>query len=124
MATNAADAIVWPKKAAHRDRYEFFLDVTFGTTSVASSVADDPAITITRTGAGVYNLTFPAGPGRFLLDASIFSAALTVTTVVITALNVGAGTATIKTLAAAGTAADPANGDQVFLMLDMETRKD
>lgn len=79
------------------------------------------AITVTRTGAGTYNVTFPAQLSTatcYVRAYVVLSAATTVAQATITAFSQTAGTATFVTaLNAAGTAVDPANGD--ILMLEV-----
>lgn len=82
------------------------------------SDASDPGFTWARTGAGVYNVTFPACPRGDIIPKIVRSAASTVFTAVVTALDVRAGTATIRFNNAAGAATDPANGDIIGCQLE------
>lgn len=73
-------------------------------------------VTITRTGTGTYNITFPGMPYGFVNAFIGLSAAGTVVDVVPSALSATAGTATLVTKNAAGTATDPASGDVVVML--------
>lgn len=82
-----------------------------------NSAQSDAGFTWTRTGAGVYNITFPGCP-RGIIDPKIIrSAAPTVFTCHVTARDMGAGTATIRYNNAAGAATDPASGDIIGCVL-------
>lgn len=74
-------------------------------------------VSVSRTGTGTYNLVFPQCPRCTIVAFVEKSAALTVVDVVFTAKSPTAGTATFKTVAAAGTAADPASGDLIAIMI-------
>lgn len=69
-------------------------------------------VTVTRTGAGVYNVVYPMCPKARVVPFVAKSAAATVTEAICTALAPTAGTATIR-FSKAGTATDPANGDVI-----------
>jgi hypothetical protein len=90
--------------------------ITFGASSITAQLPDDPAITFTRTGAGTYTLTFPAGIDVEIYSTNILSPALTVNGSVLTAVNASAGTATMKITGGAGVATDPATGDIIQFM--------
>lgn len=97
---------------------------------VGTTDTDDPGITaLVRTGAGIYTGTFPAVPagsasgvqGRGRITPYIAkSAALTVVDAVITARSLTAGTFTLKTLNAAGSATDPADTDIIGCLFDLQ----
>ena len=86
-----------------------------------SGQSDDPGITISRTSAGLYALTYPKGKQAWI-TVDIISAALTVVGTVTTAKSATAGTASITTLAGSNAAAatDPANGDKLMITITVE----
>lgn len=105
MAAAAADSVSYPRKAATRDLIDYFMTVAIGATgAVGTTTVDDPQITITRTGVGTYNITYPAGQSVFL-DFQLLAADATPTAAsfVTTAEAPTSGTATI--VAINGTAA-------------------
>ncbi len=123
MTANAADAISYPQKAATRDTVEFWITVAIGATgAVGTTTVDDPQFTITRTGVGTYNLTFPAGQRAFfdfMLQAA--DATPTAASFVLTALSATAGTATI--VAINGTAAaEIESGSTLSIKLTVASR--
>lgn len=93
------------------------VDIGAAGAPTVNSNQSDPEIGWTRTGAGVYDVTFPPCP-RGIFDPKIVrTAAPTVFTVHVTARNMPAGTATVRFNNAAGAATDPANGDIVGAVL-------
>jgi hypothetical protein len=105
MATQSADSVAYVEKAATRDLIEYRLKVAIGATgAVGTTTVDDPGVTITRTGVGTYNLTYPAGQDVFI-DFQLLAADATPTAAsfVTTAESPTAGTATF--VAINGTAA-------------------
>jgi hypothetical protein len=92
-----------------------------GAPTFAANDSDDPAVTIALGATGTYNITFPAGK-RAWIDVTLYSPAKTVVAWCISALNAGAGTATIKTLAGTNAAADtnPASGDKLYISVEVE----
>ncbi len=109
MTTVAGDVPAWPVKAATRDKVVFWVTFAVGATgAVGTTTVDDPQITITRTGVGTYNLTYPAVPtgGRVLIgewELLAADATPTAASFILTAKSVTAGTATF--VAVNGTAA-------------------
>jgi hypothetical protein len=102
-----------------QDKHNLDLQVTFGSTAVASYKGQ--AITIARDGAGEYTITLPMPylkvqsmseawyrPSGVILQARLTSVA-----------NIGASTAqvSLKTVVNAGTATDPDSGDVLYLTL-------
>lgn len=68
---------------------------------------DDPQIVLTRTGAGIYTLTYPASFGIAHIDDMLLdTGTANIVGIRVTAQSATAGTATLNTLVAAGTAAD------------------
>jgi len=100
---------------------ESWIELVFGASSIASSQADHPDITITRTGVGVYNLTYPPTLNSKIVVDEIFSAARTVSGVLVTAKSATAGTATISVINNAGSLTDPATNDTMLLSIFMKT---
>jgi len=96
--------------------------VTYGASGAPTDSADHPSISTTRNSTGNYALKYPPC-ADFDLDFCIISATQAVSNVVITALNTTAGTATIVTTNAAGTATDPASGDVIHLNLSLRHKE-
>jgi len=93
------------------------LEINIGATgAVGSQIFGPPGVTLTRTGTGTYTLVYPAALGVAIVPYIAKSAAPTVFDVSVTAKSATAGTATIVTANAAGTATDPANGDILGLL--------
>lgn len=92
-----------------------------GTGAPTVSKSPDAAFTVTRTDTGIYALTYPKGKNVWITHG-IYSPLLTVVGLVVTARDATAGTATIKTLAGTNAAAatDPASGDSLQLVIDVE----
>jgi len=98
-----------------RDWTCIHVQVNIGATG-APTVVGTGEVTVTRSGTGTYTMTFPPMPAQSLSLGSVrgrvvLSAAKTVGNVIMTALDLAAGTAGFTTAITAGTAADPANGD-------------
>lgn len=78
---------------------------------------------IAKNTTGVYDMTgiplSPAGTGRWRFG--IFSAALTIDSVVVTAFDETAGTATIKTVLGSASPVQPASGDKIYIFYSAET---
>jgi hypothetical protein len=110
-----ADESRVPKWGGRGMMTDWLCRAAIGAAGVATvdSEHSDPKTTLARTGAGVYNATFPGAARGFVDPKIIRSAASTVFTAVVTALDIAAGTATIRFNNAAGAATDPANGDIV-----------
>jgi hypothetical protein len=85
----------------------------------------DRGVTVVQGAAGTYNVTYPKIPGpatgaaatRFQMHVTVQSAALTIASVIVTAGAPTSGTATFKTLNAAGAAANPADGDVLMVQI-------
>lgn len=77
-------------------------------------------IVMTNTGTGTFSLTFPASPNCTIEVFPEVSAAATVTEAILTAKSPTAGTATIRT-SKAGTAANPASGDLIGIIIYAQT---
>lgn len=93
------------------------LEINIGATgAVGSQIFGPPGVTLTRTGTGTYTIVYPAALGMAIIPYIAKSAAPTVFDVSVTAKSATAGTATIVTANAAGTATDPANGDILGLL--------
>jgi len=93
------------------------LEINIGATgAVGSQIFGPPGVTLTRTGTGTYTLVYPAALGVAIVPYIAKSAAPTVFDASVTAKSATAGTATIVTANAAGTATDPANGDILGLL--------
>lgn len=69
-------------------------------------------VTVARTGAGVYDITYPACPKARVVPFVQKSAAATVTEAICTAIAPSSGTATLR-FSKAGVATDPASGDVI-----------
>jgi hypothetical protein len=84
--------------------------------AITGTNAPDPAFSCTKSGTtGQYDLTFPKCVD-IELQCNLYSPALTVSDVVITtAINPGAGTASIKLITPTGTAAYMASGDILYV---------
>lgn len=98
--------------------------ITIGGTGAVSTTGTGyraPAgFTLTRTGTGTYSLVYASCTSIVLLPFVALSPTPTVFDVVVTAISPTAGTATIKTFNAAGSATDPASGDAIgFVLLSM-----
>jgi hypothetical protein len=125
MSTHANQANCSPNRCSTvRDIVEFLLRVNIGGTgapTIPVNGSDDPAITVTRTGAGTYDLTFPKGK-RVFIGCTIKSYAATVVGWRLNAFDANAGTATIKTMAGTNAAVDtdPASGDALFVSIKVE----
>lgn len=117
---NLADQSYYPASGGRGQpiSWRSVVDVGGSGAPTINSDASDPGFTWTRTGAGVYNITFPACPRGDIIPKIIKTAAPTVFTAHVTALSVTAGTATIRFNNAAGAATDPASGDIIGAQLE------
>lgn len=90
-----------------------------GAPTVAKS--PDAKFNCTRTSTGLYALTFPPGKNAWV-HVSLLSAANTVVSWNLSALDANAGTASFRTLAGTNAAAvtDPANGDKLLIQIEVE----
>jgi len=93
-----------------------------GAPTVDATKCDDPGITITRASAGIYDLVYPK-----CVDVRINIEAMsplgTVLGAVLLAKSATAGTAQFRTFNDAGTATDPASGDDLNIVLVMDCEK-
>lgn len=104
-----------------RESIRAIVKVTIGGTgAVSATSAPDPAFTVTRSTTGTYTLTYPKCVACTILHG-LYSPAGTVVTAYTTAKSATAGTATIVTSTVVG-ATDPASGDVLTLVFEMETR--
>jgi hypothetical protein len=95
MTQQASDVAAYVDKAASRDVVTFMGQWAIGATgAVGASVTDDPRITLTRSGVGAYDLTFPAGYSAFIdFELQAVDATPTAMSFVLTAKSPTAGTA-------------------------------
>ncbi len=123
MSTHANQANSSANRAASvRDVVTFREIITVGAIADGYLVAsDDPAITITRTSAGLFALTYPKGKKAWI-DITLLSPAATVVGCILTAIDATAGTASFNTLAGSNAAAvtDPAVADAFQVTITVE----
>lgn len=130
MATVAGEVVNYDLKSGQRDRLlmQARATVTGGAGAVVQPLTftDDPGITIVRgASAGLYQVTFPkAVDQKGSISADVISAAGTVRSAYVTALDLVAGTATVQAGNAAGAATDPAAGDSIVVTIICSMRKD
>jgi hypothetical protein len=130
MTINAGDIAGYMAKSAKRDRLELQARATItggaGVIVTPLTASDDPAFSVTRGGsAGLYALTFPASADALgMIDVCLISPAGTVKGWYCTAANFAAGTASIQTVNAAGTATDPAAADSIVIQILVSCRRD
>lgn len=115
MARALGDMPKLPTWDCSADTVRLRVQVNIGATG-APTVVGLGDITVTRGGTGSYTMTFPPMAAQAVSLGSVkgyvvLSAAKTVSKVIVTALNLTAGTASFTTALTSGTAADPANGD-------------
>jgi hypothetical protein len=112
-----------PTRSLNKENITWWATVTFGaTSSVASQDAPDPGIVATASTTGTFTLTFPKCT-KGVLRGNLYSPSLTVVSVIVTAVDYTAGTATIKTVAYGGAAADPGTGDVLYLSFEGQGRE-
>ena len=115
------EATYWPRTV--QSGWTYARDVvTYGASGAPTDAPDHPSISTTHTATGTYNLTFPPC-ADFDFDFCIISPLLTISNVILTALNATAGTATFKTTNAAGSATDPASGDIIHYCLSLRHKE-
>lgn len=130
MSIVAGETNNYAMKSGKRDRVELEARATItggaGVVVTPLTAQDDPGMTIVRGGsAGLYNLTFPASADSMgSIDCALISPAGTVKGWYVTAFNPAAGTASIQTINAAGTATDPAAADSFIVQLTLSMRRD
>jgi hypothetical protein len=110
------------RNASARSLCRFIKVITIGATGAVGAIDTEKVYGgITRTSAGLYALTFPKGRNAFI-QAYIIAAG---TPVVLPmaypqSVNAGAGTANILFTNASFAATDPANGDKIQLIIEVE----
>ncbi len=128
MSATAQDAPGRPFwSTGTREPKQFEIAYTIGATGALTTLLTqtDTAITLTRTGVGTYNLTFPLTPGLAKIAAYVFSPAPTVSSAILTALNDVAGTATLRTIGfGAATAVELAVSDRLHVVVEADSRGD
>ncbi len=111
----------YPAKAATRDAITLGCTAVIGAAGAVAAVGGDRGISVAEANTGVYTVTFPplndiqANYSRLFVQVA--SAALTVVSAVVTAFDTANGTATVKTVDAAGAAAEPAVLDSLYVEL-------
>lgn len=95
MTQQASDVSGYVDKAATRDVITFMGQWAIGASgAVGASVTDDPRITLARSAAGSYDLTYPAGYSAFIdFELQSPDASPTAMSFVLTAKSPTAGTA-------------------------------
>ena len=106
-------------RSNQREAVKLLVQVNIGASGAATVVGTNQ-ITCAKNTTGIYDCTFPVMTAQatslgFLKAGVVKSAAKTVTKAIVTALDLSAGTATFTTAASAGTAAEPANGDILWI---------
>jgi hypothetical protein len=110
----------YPAQAGNADVVLAAVAITIGAAGAVSSVSGSPGISAVNAGAGLFTLTYPACV-EAIIDPSVQSAAATVVGAMLTARNVSAGTATIRTNNTAGAATNPASGDVLHVNIYAKT---
>ncbi len=124
MATTAGAVKTLPFRGTGRGgRVVLLLDVVIGASGAVGSYSrqDDPNLTAVENGTGIYDLTFPKCV-KARIKGAVYSPLLSVVDVVCTALDAGAGTATVKVLHDDATATEPASGDILWLEFMLDTQ--
>lgn len=93
-----------------------------GSGAVGTVVADDPAITATLNGTGDYTLAFPTSPTGRPGTLQVKSAAGTIKGWGTTAFDATAGTWRVILHNGAGTATQPASGDEIHFTVFLDPR--
>jgi len=125
MTAVAGDIPDYEALSAKRDRVMLSATQAIGAAgAVGALTSDDPGITIAKNaGAGTYDITFPKAVAAKIYS-QLLSAAGTVKITSLAALNAAAGTAQLVTSAPGGAATNPANGDELHLLLLLDKRSD
>lgn len=89
-----------------------------GAPTIASGNGD-PGISISRSGTGVYAVTFPKSRRATLQVVPLMATPDDVVVTIDDDFSASAGTCTFTHFSAAGSAADPANGDRLFLVFHL-----
>lgn len=123
MASHANQSDSSPARAAScLNIVRYHARVTIGATGAPTIAKNsDPGITISRSAAGAYSVTYPKGKTAFP-NVQLLSPAKTVVTSPLLTNSATAGTCTLKTLGGTNAAADtdPASGDEIHLTIDVE----
>jgi hypothetical protein len=109
----------FPARNTSRELWKILVQVNIGA-SGAATVVGTAEVTCVKNTTGIYDCTFPPMPAQatslgFLKGGVVKSAAKTVSKIIVTAIDLAAGTATFTTALTAGTAAEPASGDILWL---------
>lgn len=109
----------FPLWGASRELVKVLVHVNIGA-SGAATVVGSAEVTCVKNTTGIYDVTFPPMPAQatslgFMKGGVAKSAAKTVSKIIVTALDLSAGTATFTSALTAGTAAEPASGDILWL---------
>lgn len=110
----------WPPRHAKSDHLIAPVTLVIGASGAVSSVTGTPGITAANGGTGVFDIVVPKCPGFRVAGWSLKSAAGTVKTLWIVASSASAGTLQITTGNGGGTAANPASGDEITLLFDVQ----
>ncbi len=126
MAQAIGDYPRYPVHSHVKDGVSWSAVIVIGAAGAVAAVAGAPGIGAANGAAGVYSVTYPAVPADATTHAQPRaqignSAVPTVFTALITAYDVEAGTATVKTFNAAGAATNPASGDSIIFELRTST---
>jgi hypothetical protein len=100
MVAKLADHAARPVRALGKEKRILRNSVAIGATG-APTISGDPGVSITRSSPGVYALVFPACPAATIIP--VVAKSSTLAGVRLTAKDASAGTATLETVAAAGT---------------------
>jgi len=126
MSGTAGDVPVYRGFFGTPDTFRLKAIVDIGSTGAPTVTYSHGTWTVTRTGTGTYTGTMPIAGAQSTSMATLngrvtLSAAKTVGNVIMTAVSHTAGTFGFTTAISAGTAADPASGDQLELTLECGT---
>ena len=116
MTVNLADAPAFPVRTLGKEVVLSRCSIAVGGAGATTETADDAKWTAAAFNSGLSALTFPACPSGRLRVASIVSSGSTVTEGIFTAVDVTAGTATLRT-SKAGVATTPASGNTIIVEL-------
>lgn len=122
MATQLGSVSMYRTYDGTHDTVRLRVQVNIGATGAPTVVGRSDLIAVTRSGTGTYTATFPQMAAQATSLGSfhprvVLSAAKTVGTCIVTALDLGAGTASFTTALTGGTAADPASGDILEIVI-------
>lgn len=119
MATlKASDYGAKPVKTLDKEKLVLSAVATFTNGTGTATVTGDPGIGLGDGGVGIFTLTYPALADAIVqVHVSVYSPADTITKCWLSAIDGTAGTATLNTAATAGTQADPASGDRLYILI-------